>query len=87
MENDKGAANSDQKRNKLRDYLVQARLVLLGSLLGAFFTGVVIYGEIKEQFESNRIMIDANKSQIERFWDAHEIGHQTANRNVTSPDP
>ena len=79
MENGKGAPNSAKRRNKLRDYLGQAALVLLGSLLGAFFTGVIVYGEIKEQFASNRVMIDANKSQIERLWDAHEIGHQTAN--------
>ena len=78
MGNDNGTTKSDQKRNKIGDYLGQAGLVVLGALLGAFFTGIIVYGEVKEEFAKNRTMIDANKVQIDRLWDAHDIGHETA---------
>ena len=78
MENDDGTAKSDQKRNKIQAYLGQAGLVVLGALLGAFFTGIIVYGEVKEEFAKNRAKIEANESQIDRLWDAHSIGHGTA---------
>ena len=78
MGNDDGTTKDDQKGSKIRGYLGQAGLVALGALLGAFFTGIIVYGEVKEEFAENRVKIEANEAQIDRLWDAHSIRHDTA---------
>ena len=50
---------------------------MIGTLLGAAFSSIVLHTEIEENLATNEAEIDANKAQIDRLWDAHRISDVT----------
>ena len=61
----------------IKHYLPQAGLLVIGTLLGAAFSSIVLHTEIEESLATNEAEIDANKAQIDRLWDAHRISDVT----------
>ena len=61
----------------IKHYLPQAGLLVIGTLLGAAFSSIVLHTEIEESLATNEAEIDANKAQIDRLWDAHRISDGT----------
>ena len=68
--------NSSQGWDKAKEYLQQVGLVILGVIVGTFFTWVVLYADIRENLAENRGNIDSNEKQIKRLLDAHDISHE-----------
>ena len=50
---------------------------MIGTLLGAAFSSIVLYTEIKESLAKNEAKTNANSEQIDRLWDAHKISDVT----------
>ena len=52
-------------------------MILIGAALAALFGIVVAYPALLANTRENATRIDANEKQIERLWDAHQVGHDT----------
>ena len=59
-----------------RQYLPQVGLLVIGTILGVLFSSIVLYTEIRERMAENGVRIEANKEQIERLWEAHQVSHE-----------
>ena len=62
---------------RIKQYLPQVGLLVIGTLLGVAFASIVLYTEIRERLATSEAKIDANKEQIDRLWDAHTISDST----------
>ena len=50
-------------------------LLIIGTAIDALFGIVVAYPQLLADSRENAVRIESNRSQIERLWEAHEIGH------------
>ena len=62
-------------RRFLQTIYGQALMLLIGAAIGVVFTIVVAYPSLLAESRENSARIEANKEQIERLWEAHEITH------------
>ena len=63
---------------RVKPYLPQVGLLVIGTLLGVVFTSIVLFTEIRERLATNETKIDANKELIDRLWDAHRVSDDTS---------
>ena len=65
----------------LQTILGQSLILLIGAAIGVVFTIMVAYPALLAQSRENEARIEANKEQIERLLEAHEITHNEQRGN------
>ena len=65
--------------DNLRQLLRQASLVVLGALLAAFFSAIVLFTEVRENLATYGAEINANNEQIDRLWDHLKVCQDASN--------
>ena len=67
----------DDKPRIVRDAL----MLLVGAVIAALFGILVAYPRLLANSRENAARIEANATQIELLWEAHEIRHETTTPN------
>ena len=60
---------------RIKPYLPQVGLLVIGTLLGVLFSAIVLFTEATERMAENSAKIEHNKELIDKLWEAHEIAH------------